>query len=87
MNRNLYFFIVIFKFVLIVYIDLNYLTYLKERSLENYFDISKNKNINHIFIIKIKLIFYKFKYLSLNFVKNKERFYLRYISISLVFSH
>lgn len=86
MNRNLYFFIVIFKFVLIVYIDLYYLIYLKERSLENYFDISKNKNINHIFIIKI-LIFYKFKYLSLNFVKSKERFYLRYISISLVFSH
>lgn len=57
MNRNLYFFIVIFKFVLIVYIDLYYLIYLKKRSLENYFDISKNKNINHIFIIKI-LIFY-----------------------------
>lgn len=52
MNRNLYFFIVIFKFVLIVYIDLYYLTYLKEHNLENYFDISKNKNINHILSLK-----------------------------------
>lgn len=58
MNRNLYFFIVIFKFVLIVYIDLYYLTYLKERSLENYFDISKNKNIK-----KKKIIYLLLKYL------------------------